>query len=156
MTSEPSYAPAESSLPLEKIEIDALFLANSVEIREGLLFVLGGAWSRCWPPDGAFPFTYPLNVAAIFRIPYHDTNTDHPFEISVRDADERELARAAGAFKVGREADLTQGMSQLIALGGTTPVKLEAPGIYHISLVVDGVEAKRIAFEVLQRQPARR
>ena len=39
------------------MQVDSLLPANSAELRDGLLFVLGGGWTRCWPEPGQqFPF----------------------------------------------------------------------------------------------------
>lgn len=148
-----SPAEAPHVIAPERIRCDALFLANAVESPGGLLYVLGGAWMRTWPTGGTYPYERPIPIVCILRVPYHDANSDHGFVISVRDSDERELVRADGAFKLGRDVDLTQGMSQLVPIAMTPLVQLEAPGINYIALSVDGEELHRIAFEALARAP---
>ncbi len=37
-------------LSIGSVEVDALFLANGAEVQGGLAYVLGGGWTRCWPP----------------------------------------------------------------------------------------------------------
>lgn len=138
----------------EEVQVDALFLANGAEVREGLLYVLGGGWTRCWPPSGqAYPLERPLPICVLFRVPYHESNREIDFIISVRDGDEREFVRAEGAFKVGRDVDLTTGMSQLVPMVTVAPARIESPGIYHITVQVSGVEKRRIAFEALHAPP---
>lgn len=141
----------------ERIEVDALFLANGVEVRDGLLYVLGGGWMRCWPRNGQLPFDKLLPIAMLFRVPYGDTNVEHKFSVSVRDSDEKELIKPGeGAFKVGRPADLTGGMSQIVPMALQPTVKIERTGIYHVVVEIGGEERRRIAFEALPRAPQTR
>ena len=60
---------------------------------------------------------------------------------------------AEGAFSMGRPADIHQGMSQVVPLAVTLPVKLEGPGIYQAELLIDGEVKKVIEFEALDRPP---
>ncbi len=139
----------------ERVTVDSMLLADAVQVRDGLLFLMGGGWMRCWPPaPGQFPIDRPLPLAVVFRVPYHETNIEHNFSISVRDSDEQDLVPPAqGQFRVGRDVSLTEGMSQLVPVAGGPTVKLERPGIYYIVLSLDGQEAHRISFEVLNQQP---
>ena len=156
-----SWVPDEKSskaesepVVVEQIEVDALFLANSAEVREGFLYALGGGWIRCWPHEGtSFPFDRPVTFVMLVRVPYHDANIDHRFSLFVLDEDRKELAKAEGTFKVGRDLNLTPGMSQLVPFAGTIAVKLPRTGIYQVVIEIGGVEKKRIAFEVLEKNP---
>jgi hypothetical protein len=149
LTDETDYDPVRS------IEVDALFLANGAETREGLLYVLGGAWSRCWPPDGKkYPYERALHIVAVFRIPWADTNVRHVFKIEVLDDDRYDAAPPiTGEFTVGRPSDLTNGASQVIALSAAPPVKLKRPGMYHIAVSANEVLLKSIEFEALKAAP---
>lgn len=138
------------------MEIDALFLSNSVEVQKGLLYALGGGWTRTWPTPGTgYPVEKPLPVTTMIRVGWNDTNEEHSFEISCRDVDENSVATPVkGAFNVGKPPDLTRGVSQLVVLSGTQMVTLPAPGVYHLVLSLDGTEMKRIEFEALPERPA--
>ncbi|MCC7366536.1 MAG: hypothetical protein IT303_19415 [Dehalococcoidia bacterium] len=140
------------------VEVDALFLANSAEIRDGLGYVLGAGWTRCWPnaPAGqGYPFDRVLPVVIMLRVPWSETNADHTFALRIEDADSRPLVPAAtGNVRAGRSADLTEGASQVVLLSVEARVRLERPGIYHIAADIDGVERKRIQFEAIN--PPRR
>jgi hypothetical protein len=140
------------------MEVDALFLSDAAQIRSNLLYTLGGGWMRTWPPSGQrYPFSRPLAISAILRVGWNETNEDHSFEIQVRDSDEVILGEPVqGNFNVGRDANLTQGMSQILAFSGVYPVTLPATGIYSVMLTIDGTEEKRIEFEALARPPQTR
>ncbi len=137
------------------MEIDAIFLANSTEVQRGLLYVLGGGWTRTWALPGVeYPFEKSLSTSVLIRVGWNETNQDHTFELSTRDDDEQPIAELVkGGFKVGKPVDLTQGASQLVALSGEQTVKLPKPGIYHVVISIDGTEMKRIDFEALEKRP---
>ena len=147
----------EGALQLEEIAVDALFLANSQEVQSGLAYCLGVGWTRCWPHAQAgqsYPYVRNIPITLIIRVPYHETNQEHQFRVSVRDSDENEIVEGAeGGFKVGRDTSLLQGMSQLVVVGMTARARLEKPQIYHVVVDIDGKEMKRIAFEALSEAP---
>ncbi len=137
------------------MEVDALMLANAAETRGNLLFALAAGWMRCWPPGGTkYPYDRPITVASVVRVGWNDTNEQHQFELTIRDSEETIIGGPVlGEFTVGREPDLTRGMSQVIVFSGSIPTKLERPGIYTAVLAIDGTEMKRIQFESLQGPP---
>jgi hypothetical protein len=136
-----------------RVDVDALFLANAAESQSGLLYVLGGAWTRCWPPEGqTYPYDRPIPIVVVVRIPWADTNVQHTFRVEVFDDDRQSvIGPAKGEFRVGRPPDLTDGASQVLAITITPTVKLSRPGLYHISVSVDDVELKAIEFEAIER-----
>ena len=89
------------------------------------------------------------------RVEYDETDTEHSFRLDVRDSDGIVLGpgQADGTFNVGRDEDLTPGMSQLLQIAGAISVEIPSPGIYSIILIVDGSEARQIAFEALAQPP---
>jgi hypothetical protein len=146
-----------SSPGSERIDVDALFLANAAESQSGLLYVLGGAWTRCWPPEGhGYPYERGIPIVIIIRIPWGETNVQHIFRVEVNDDDHQPvIAPAKGEFRVGRPPDLTDGASQVLAITITPAVKLSRTGLYHIAVSVDDVELKAIEFEAIDRPAVR-
>lgn len=142
---------------VDHIEVDSLFLANAAESQSGLLYVLGGAWSRCWPPEGReYPYERPLPIVLVIRIPWGETNSQHTFRVDVVDDDHNPvIGPAKGEFRVGRPPDLTDGASQVMAITITPTVKLTGTGLYHIAVSVDDTELKAIEFEAIERPGAR-
>lgn len=139
------------------MQVDVLMLANSAELRDGLLYVLGGGWTRCWPDAGqSYPLDRMIVAAFAIRVEYGETNEEHRFSLEIRDPDEMVIGpgQAEGGFTVGRDATLTPGMSQVVQMAGTLSVKLPSPGIYSVVLSIDGREERRIAFEALSQRPA--
>lgn len=145
----------EIEIPVRHIEVDALFIANGAEVKDGLIYVLGGGWTRCWPLSGqSYPYDRAVALNAIVRVPWSETNTEHSFALRVRTGEGTVVSPLVeGAFSMGRPADIHQGMSQVVPLAVTLPVKLEGPGIYHAELLIDGEVKKVIEFEALDRPP---
>ena len=138
------------------MQVDALMLANSAELREGLLYVLGGGWTRCWPEPGqGFPYDRVIVAAFAIRVDYAETNEEHKFRLEIRDSDEAVLGpgQVEGGFTVGRDAHLTAGMSQVVQMAGPLAIKLPSAGVYSVVLSIDDREQQRIAFEALPGPP---
>lgn len=138
------------------MQVDVLMLANSAELREGLLYVLGGGWTRCWPEPGqGFPYDRVIVAAFAIRVDYAETNEEHKFRLEIRDSDEAALGpgQVEGGFTVGRDAHLTAGMSQVVQMAGPLAIKLPSAGVYSVVLSIDGREQQRIAFEALSGPP---
>jgi hypothetical protein len=131
-----------------------LLLADFARVAAGKLDVIGGGWSMM-NAQGPFGFF----VAALFQVPWDQTNTKHTFRLELLDADGRgvptpdgERIRAEGEFEVGRPAGLRPGTpvdAPLVVPFG--PLEL-GEGRYEIRLTIDG-ETKEdwfVAFSVRQ------
>jgi Family of unknown function (DUF6941) len=116
-----------------------LLLADYAKVGDGKLDVLGSGWSmmRAAGPFGFF-------VAALFQIPWDQTNTKHAFRLELLDADGRpvstgdESIRIDGEFEAGRPPGLKPGTpvdAPLVVPFG--PLLLDS-GRYEIRLTIDG------------------
>lgn len=116
-----------------------LLLADYAKVGDGKLDVLGAGWSmmRAAGPFGFF-------VAALFQIPWDQTNTKHAFRLELLDADGAPVAiggesiRIDGEFEAGRPPGLKPGTpvdAPLVVPFG--PLLLDS-GRYEIRLTIDG------------------
>ncbi|TML25759.1 MAG: hypothetical protein E6G26_13230, partial [Actinobacteria bacterium] len=85
-----------------------LLIADFARVASGKLDVIGGGWSMM-NAQGPFGFF----VAALFQIPWDQTNQKHQFRLELLDADgqgvptpDGETIRAEGEFEAGRPAGL--------------------------------------------------
>lgn len=118
-----------------------LLLADFARVANGKLDVIGGGWSTM---NSLGPFGF--FVAALFQIPWDQTNQKHLFRLELLDADGRgvetpdgETIRAEGEFEAGRPAGLHPGTpvdAPLVVPFG--PLVLEE-GRYEIRLTIDDV-----------------
>ena len=128
-----------------------LLLADFARVAGGKLDVIGGGWSMM-NAQGPFGFF----VAALFQIPWDQTNAKHKFRLELLDADGQavptpngETIRAEGEFEAGRPAGLRPGTPVDAPL--VVPLVLDA-GRYEIRLTING-ETKEdwfVAFTVRQ------
>jgi hypothetical protein len=157
VTENPQGVADTEVVPRRGVEVDALFLANGAEVRDGLTYVLGGGWTRCWASDGKLPHQRQLFVVIMFRVPWDETNRQHSLRVRVLDDDGANLlgeeGGATGSFNKGRQADLHVGASQSLPVALALPVTLEREGIYHVAVDVDEQELKRIDFEFFESTP---
>lgn len=138
------------------MQVDTLMLVNSAEVRDGLLYALGGGWTRCWPESGAYPFRRSIGLAFAVRVDYSETNEEHQFRLTLRDSDELVMAEEfTGGFTVGRDPGLTVGMSQVVQIAAGVDVEIPRPGIYAAVLELNGIEERRITFEAHSSSPNR-
>ena len=116
-----------------------LLIADYARVADGKLDVIGGGWS-IMTAKGPFGFF----VAALFQIPWDQTNAKHTFKLELLDADGQgvpipsgETVRAEGEFEVGRPAGLRPGTpvdAPLVVPFG--PLELEE-GRYELRLTID-------------------
>jgi hypothetical protein len=130
-----------------------ILLADSAEVREGLLFLLGGGWKEVGP--GSQPFA----VAGIIEVDWEETNAQHNFEFVIEDEDGAPLmiptatgdqpARIGSAFEVGRPPGSARGSSFNVPVAlPILPVPWTPGRRYVIRLVIGGNEVDRLSFSV--------
>src|SRR5204863_3850653 len=95
---------------LRRVKV-TLLIADFARVAAGKLDVIGGGWSMM-NAQGPFGFF----VAALFQIPWDQTNEKHQFRLELLDADghgvptpDGETIRAEGEFEAGRPAGLRPG-----------------------------------------------
>ncbi len=101
-------------------------------------------------PPHDYPYERAVAIVGMIRVPWTETNVEHTFQLSVRDDDGTDLMpMASGAFKAGRQADLTPGASQLVTVALGARLKLDRPGIYHVVVNINGADRRHIQFEAI-------
>lgn len=138
------------------MDVDYLVLADAAEAVNGKHYILGGGWDRLHA--AAFPVTHPsMSVALRLRVPWHDTNQAHELELDIVDADGQSIlpppGPARGSITTGRPADLEPGQDQVVPLVFTlAQVRFDRAGAYAVLARLDGLEAARSAFHVVDVQ----
>ncbi len=91
-----------------------LLLADSAQVAEGKLYILGGAWTLTGPGP------VPAAIAAVIHVPWDQANADHTWRLELVDADgnpviattadgEEQPVSMEDGFKVGRPAEAKPG-----------------------------------------------
>jgi Family of unknown function (DUF6941) len=92
-----------------------LLLADWAEVLNGKLYVMGGGWTETGPGPG------PSALAAVFEVPWDETNRKHTVKFQLLDGDDQPVTIAgpmgaqrvevAAEFEVGRPPGSTPGSS---------------------------------------------
>ena len=82
-----------------RISVEWLILADAAEVTGGKLYLLGGGWDRL--TVNSQPAKRSFAVALAFRVPWHETNRQHVFQIEMADADGGSALTVQGQFEVG-------------------------------------------------------
>jgi hypothetical protein len=138
------------------VKVDVMMLANYAEDSAGLLTIVGGSWDSInvnapiqGAPEGVFAV---VQGTLVVRLLFHPTETGvHRFEMRISDADGGEIAKLDGELSVERAEGLPagwdQGVNMVVPLTG---VLLPAPGLYVITLNIDGIFVGDRPFRVVQ------
>lgn len=130
-----------------------LLLADSAEVAENKLFVLGAGWSFTGPEAAG-----PMAVAALVEVAWDEANVSHPWVLELQDEDGRPVVlppgdaplRVEGTIEVGRPPGHPVGAPLSVPLAlNFGPMPLPA-GRYEWVMTLDGEEGKaaRRAFNV--------
>jgi hypothetical protein len=127
-----------------------IVLADSAEVREGLLFMLGGGWNAIGPQP------QPFAIAGVLVGEWDEANTPHTALFSIEDEDGNPLMIPGvpqaqpfvfrAAFEFGRPPGAARGTSFNIPVALAIPPIPWTPGRRYVLLV-------RVADDVLDRVP---
>jgi hypothetical protein len=138
-----------------------ILLADSAEVREGLLFLLGGGWTQTGPAPQGFAF------AGIIQIEWDEANRRHSAEFTIVEEDGPPLMiplptgdmrpfRIDTQFEVGRPPGSPPGTSFNLPIAlPILPIPWTAGHRYVAILRIDGDEHDRLTFSVRPAAPQR-
>jgi Family of unknown function (DUF6941) len=134
-----------------------MLLANYAETSGNLLYISGGGWDTVTvhaPVEGAPPEVFAiLQGTLVIRVSFHATeaDSDHTFTVTIMDADGQQIGKAEGTVRVDRVRGLPTGWEQSVNIPvPLSGVALPQPGIYSMSLQVDGQHLGDRPFRVLK------
>jgi hypothetical protein len=120
-----------------------LMLADSAQVSEGKLYILGGGWSLTGPPA-------PSAIAMLVEVPWDQTNRRLEWRLDLVDSDGYPVVVgdgqggtnpvvAAGDFEVGRPPGMPHGAPIALPLAlNFGPLPLPANGRFEWRLTLDG------------------
>ena len=130
-----------------------LLLADSAEVRERLLFLLGGGWDQIGP--GPQPFA----IAGIVEVDWDEANVQHQIEFSFEDEDGKPFVvptpggaqpvKLAAPFEVGRPPGSVRGTTFSLPIAVPLVPLPWTPGRrYCVVVRINGSEVDRLRFSV--------
>jgi hypothetical protein len=136
-----------------------ILVADSAEVREGLLFLLGGGWTEVGPQP------QPFAIAGLLEVEWEETNARHTLDIVFEDEDGGALnvptpaglqpLRINAGFEVGRPPGSAPGTSFNMPLAiPILPIPWTPGRRYVVRFSLDGAEADRLRFLVRPAPPA--
>lgn len=137
-----------------------IILADSAEVREGLLFLLGGGWSI------GGPAAQPFAIAGLIEVGWDETNTQHSLELTIEDEDGAPLLLPTPAgdvpfrigpapFEVGRPPGIARGSSFNMPVAiPIVPIPWMPGRRYVVRFLIDGDEKDTLHFAVREAPPS--
>jgi hypothetical protein len=130
-----------------------LFLADSAEVREQLLFMLGGGWTVVGPQP------QPFAIAGILEVTWDETNRRRQLDFLIEDEDGQPLNvptptgeqpfRVSATFDVGRPAWISPGGSFNLPIAVTIAPLPWVPGRrYTVKAIIDSKPMDEVTFAV--------
>ena len=130
-----------------------VFLADSAEVREALLFLLGGAWTEVGPAP------QPFAIAGLIEVDWDEANERHRIEFAIDDEDGNPLLvpsatgnqpfRIQHTFEVGRPPGAPRGTTFHVPVALPIPPIPWTPGHRYVVIVrINGNEHDRVRFSV--------
>ena len=125
------------------MKLDWAMLANFAEVREGLVFVVGGGIDTV----NTAQLPAPLNATILVRLLLHRTeaNKQHSLELEITDEDGNSVAKVQAGFMVANNPDLPVGwdIPGMFALN-VHGLQLAKEGRYAIEISADNVHLRTL------------
>ena len=141
----PKKKAAREALPVSKVEIDFVVLADFAQAAQGKLNLIGGGWNIHNAKQ--YPSNLQFGVGIGILVPWSLTNRKFKFKFVIM-TDGNQLADGGGDFEVGRQPGMPAGMVQRVVVGFSGQIQLPKPGTYEL-IVSTSEDEKRITFEAL-------
>lgn len=136
-----------------------ILVADSAEVREGLLFLLGGTWSYVGPNP------QPFAIAGVIELDWDEANERHNAEFLIEDVDGNPLMVPSltgeqpfilnTPFEMGRPPGSARGTTFNLPVAIPIPPIPWAQGRHYVLIVrINGVERDRVRFTVREAPPA--
>lgn len=126
-----------SVLPLPKVEVEYLILADAAEALGGKLYLMGGGWDTIRVAN--FDVPVQMAIACGILVPWNETDDDHQVALTLRDLDGKDIAPPLEvSLKTGRAASLPKGASTHVPIAVKASLKLPGPGTYTVTAIIDG------------------
>lgn len=131
------------------MNVAAAFLCDFAEVRERLLFALGGGITRLWRE--AFPASMEASLALLLELHQMELAARHELQVVIQGEDGQRVGEVKAAFQMGAtDVDVGENVLVPIALD-LRAAQLPAAGAYAVEVVIDGTHQRTIQFKAVPR-----
>jgi Family of unknown function (DUF6941) len=126
-------------------DVEFALLANAAQVSsDQLISMLSGGWDTGTLPEEAYPAGIVLNV--VFRVLFEadEVGKAHAGEVTVEGEGGERLATVTFTMNVQSVEGLPPGWKTNVSAVTPVPVQIPRPGLYTVSIGVDGNLLKRI------------
>ena len=145
------YNPVEVS---SLMKIDILLTADSVQVANEKLYILGGGWRYVYVLK--FPTEHNMGIALGILVPWEQTNIRHDIEVVLLDEDGNQILESPlvkGQFETGRPPGISPGSEQRVLMAVNFRAPLRNAGQYQIVARLDGHDESMATFQALPVSP---
>ena len=149
---------------VEQVTLDFLLLADKVEVLNGKLYMMGGAWDRRYISNIAAPIDVSMALGVL--VPWNLTNEPHSLRIRLEDDDGNVVPpEVAGGnlapqevtvtVNVGRPTTSTRGQQFRAMVALNARWILPKFGTYRIVVLLEGRDKKSTTFYAVEASPSK-
>ena len=129
------------------MRVEWLILADSAEVLDNKLYMLGGGWTRL-TVHSQFPVAQHFGIAISVALDNDETGRPQEFALDLLNPDGKLLATLEAEFVV---KTTTPGPGRW-QFASQVDVSLDSPGHYSVVVHLNGEESTRLEFEVARAQ----
>ncbi|HLT21428.1 MAG TPA: hypothetical protein VKZ96_18380 [Thermomicrobiales bacterium] len=118
------------------MRVEWIILADSAEILNSKLYLMGGGWDRL-VVNQDFPVRQIISIAVSFAVGWDETNIRMPMEIQIKDDQGNQLSRVQGHIEAGRPPGITPGQTQRVQAAFKFSLRFEREGVYTVSALIN-------------------
>lgn len=132
------------------MQADFAFLADSAEVVNGKLYIMGGCFDTIYART--LPFVYrPFSFVMRLEMTPAELDRTHKIEVHVLDEDGRRIASVGGDLGVQRNPTLPRGWPQgFLNVMNFANFKFDKLGDYSFEIIANGSSIKSVRFRVAE------
>lgn len=124
-------------LPVQRSEVEYLILADTVEVLNGKLYMMGGGWDALTTPSVETPV--PISFACGVSVAWGERDDEHTLQLSIEDLDGIAVEEPlVASFKTGSSPSAERGSAGHVPFGIKGAFTFPNFGTYTIVAVLDG------------------
>lgn len=127
--------------------IEWLILADSAQVVDNKLYLLGGGWDSIAAPNG-FPIQHQMAIALSVLVPWAETTQKRAFEVEILNEQGASQVKVNGELEVPGNPGVMPGEIRRSQIALAISLKLEKQGKYSVNAHVDGGDPVSSSFNV--------